>query len=113
MVRKGSSVRVRLRALMAASSERALVTGGGGFIGSNLAERLLHDGYEVRVLDNFATGRRENLTGLAGEVEIVEGDVQSYERACNAVRGCDVVFHQAALPSVPRSIQDPLTSSSV
>ena len=113
MVRKGSSVRVRLRALMASSSERALVTGGAGFIGSNLVERLLEDGHEVRVLDNFATGRRENLMGLADDVDIVEGDVQSYERAFNAVRGCDVVFHQAALPSVPRSIQDPLTSSSV
>ena len=98
---------------MAASNERALVTGGAGFIGSNLVERLLRDGHEVRVLDNFATGRRENLVGLAGEVEIVEGDVQSYERAFNAVRGCDVVYHQAALPSVPRSIQDPLTSSNV
>ena len=89
------------------------MTGGAGFIGSNLVERLLTDGYEVRVLDNFATGRRENLTALGGEVEIVEGDIQSYERVHNAVRGCEVVFHQAALPSVPRSIQDPLTSNAV
>jgi nucleoside-diphosphate-sugar epimerase len=90
---------------------RVLVTGGGGFIGSHLVERLLGDGHEVRVLDNFATGRRENLLGLDGEFELVEGDLQSYERAHTAVRGCELVFHQAALPSVPRSIQDPLTSN--
>ena len=88
-----------------------LVTGGGGFIGSHLVDRLHRDGHEVRVLDNFATGRRENLLGLIGSIELVEGDVQSYERASAAVRGVDVVFHQAALPSVPRSVQDPLTSN--
>ncbi len=92
---------------------RALVTGGGGFIGSHIVERLLAEGHEVRVLDNFATGRRENLVDLLGDLELVEGDIQSYERAHAAVRGCDVVFHQAALPSVPRSVQDPLTSNAV
>jgi UDP-glucose 4-epimerase len=91
---------------------RVLVTGGGGFIGSHLAERLLQEGAEVRVLDSFATGRRENLVHLP-EVEIVEGDVQSFERAHHAVCGCDAVLHQAALPSVPRSIQDPLTTNAV
>jgi nucleoside-diphosphate-sugar epimerase len=95
------------------SNSRVLVTGGGGFIGSNLVERLVRDGYAVRVIDNFSTGRRENLAGFADEIELVEGDLQSYERAHNAVRGCEVVFHQAALPSVPRSIQDPLTSTMV
>jgi UDP-N-acetylglucosamine/UDP-N-acetyl-alpha-D-glucosaminouronate 4-epimerase len=90
---------------------RALVTGGAGFIGSHIVERLLQDGFDVRVLDNFSTGRRENLFELAGEVEVVEGDIQSYERAHAAVRGCEIVLHQAALPSVPRSIQDPLTSN--
>jgi nucleoside-diphosphate-sugar epimerase len=90
---------------------RVLVTGGGGFIGSHLVERLLRDGHEARVLDNFATGRRENLLGLDGEFELIEGDLQSYERAHNAVRDCEVVLHQGALPSVPRSIQDPLTSN--
>lgn len=94
-----------------AKNELALVTGGGGFIGSSLAERLLAEGYAVRVLDNFATGRRENLAGVSGEIDLVEGDIQSYERAHNAVRGCDLVFHLAALPSVPRSVQDPLTSN--
>jgi UDP-glucose 4-epimerase len=91
---------------------RVLVTGGGGFIGSHLAERLLERGDEVRVLDSFATGRRENLAHLPG-VELVEGDVQSFERVHHAVRGCDAVLHQAALPSVPRSIQDPLTTHAV
>src|SRR3977135_2854057 len=88
-----------------------LVTGGGGFIGSHLVERLSDLGHEVRVLDNFATGRRSNLEPLAGSIELIEGDIQSYERAFTAVRGCDVVFHLAALPSVPRSVQDPLTSN--
>ena len=91
--------------------KRALVTGGAGFIGSHLATRLLELGHDVRVLDNFATGRRSNIDAIGADVELVEGDIQSYERAHKAVRGCDIVFHQAALPSVPRSIQDPLTSN--
>jgi UDP-glucose 4-epimerase len=89
---------------------RALVTGGAGFIGSHLVTRLAADGHEVRILDNFATGRRSNLLAFPAEVELIEGDIQSYERVHNAVAGCEVVFHIAALPSVPRSIQDPLTS---
>jgi nucleoside-diphosphate-sugar epimerase len=87
------------------------VTGGGGFIGSHLAERLCRDGHSVRVLDNFSTGHRENVLSLLPDVDLVEGDIQSYERVHNAVRGCEIVLHQAALPSVPRSIQDPLTSN--
>ena len=90
---------------------KVLVTGGGGFIGSHLVERLVREGHAVRVLDNFATGRRENLVPFLGEVELTEGDIQSYERAHTAVRGVEAVFHQAALPSVPRSMQDPLTSN--
>jgi UDP-N-acetylglucosamine/UDP-N-acetyl-alpha-D-glucosaminouronate 4-epimerase len=90
---------------------KALVTGGGGFIGSHLVDRLLSEGHDVRVLDNFATGKRENLLGVIDQVELVEGDVQSYERAHTAVGDAEVVFHQAALPSVPRSVQDPLTSN--
>jgi nucleoside-diphosphate-sugar epimerase len=90
---------------------KVLVTGGGGFIGSHLAEALLSDGHEVRILDNFATGRRENLLGFERELELIEGDIQSAERVYKATSGCDVVFHQAAMPSVPRSIQDPLTSN--
>ena len=91
--------------------EQVLVTGGGGFIGSHLAARLVAQGHRVRVLDNFSTGRRANVRDTIAEVELIEGDIQSYERVNNAVRGCDIVFHQAALPSVPRSVQDPLTSN--
>src|SRR6476469_4748070 len=90
---------------------RVLVTGGGGFIGSHLAAHLASVGHEVRIIDNFATGRRSNVVALPADVDLVEGDIQSYERVHNAVVGCEVVFHQAALPSVPRSVQDPLTSN--
>jgi UDP-glucose 4-epimerase len=90
---------------------KILVTGGGGFIGSHVAGRLAWLDHDVRILDNFATGRRSNVLGLGAEVELVEGDIQSYERVHTAVNGCEVVLHQAALPSVPRSVQDPLTSN--
>ncbi len=90
---------------------KVLVTGGAGFIGSNLVRALLERGDEVRVLDNFSTGFRGNLDGL--DIEIVEGELRSYERVHNAVRGVDLVFHLGALGSVPRSVQDPLTSSAV
>jgi UDP-N-acetylglucosamine/UDP-N-acetyl-alpha-D-glucosaminouronate 4-epimerase len=90
---------------------RVLVTGGAGFIGSNLARALLERGDEVRILDNFATGNRANLAGL--DVEIVEGELRSYERVHNATRRSEVVYHLGALGSVPRSVQDPLTSSAV
>ncbi len=92
---------------------RVLVTGGAGFIGSNLVAALLERGDEVRVLDNFSTGSRANLGALGREVEVVEGDLRSYERVHTAVRGTEVVFHQGALGSVPRSVQDPLTSTAV
>jgi UDP-glucose 4-epimerase len=90
---------------------KVLVTGGGGFIGSNLVRGLLEAGDDVRVLDNFSTGNRANLAGL--DVDIVEGELRSYERVHNAVRGVDLVYHLGALGSVPRSVQDPLTSSAV
>jgi UDP-glucose 4-epimerase len=90
---------------------KALVTGGAGFIGSNLALALMAHGHEVRLLDNFSTGHRSNLELL--DAELVEGDLRSYERVAAAVNGVEVVFHEGALPSVPRSIQDPLTSSAV
>ena len=92
---------------------KVLVTGGGGFIGSNLARTLVQRGDEVRVLDNFSTGNRANLAELASEVEVVEGELRSYERVHAATRGVEVVFHQGALPSVPRSVQDPLTTGAV
>src|SRR5215208_3784885 len=90
---------------------RVLVTGGGGFIGSHLVERMLELGHDVVALDNFSTGRRENLVPFLDDIEVVEGDMRSYERVHTAVQGCEVVYHQAALPSVPRSVQDPLTST--
>jgi UDP-glucose 4-epimerase len=90
---------------------KVLVTGGAGFIGSNVAHALLERGDDVRVLDNFSTGSRNNLAGL--DVEVVEGELRSYERVHAAVRGVELVFHLGALGSVPRSVQDPLTSSAV
>jgi nucleoside-diphosphate-sugar epimerase len=90
-----------------------LVTGGAGFIGSNLVEELLARGHAVRILDNFSTGHRRNLSDVERDVELIEGDLRSYERVHRAVRGCDVVFHQGALPSVPRSVQDPITTSEI
>jgi UDP-glucose 4-epimerase len=92
---------------------KMLVTGGAGFIGSSLVQRLLELGHEVRVLDNFSTGNRGNLAGITDEIEIVEGELRSYERVHNATRGVEIVFHQGALPSVPRSVQDPLTTGAV
>ena len=90
-----------------------LVTGGGGFIGSHVVDALLTRGHSVKVLDNFSTGRRQNIAHFVDDVELVEGDVRSYERANTAVKGADVVIHLAALPSVPRSVQDPLTTTAV
>jgi UDP-glucose 4-epimerase len=92
---------------------KVLVTGGAGFIGSNLVRALLGRGDSVRILDNFSTGNRANLRGLDSSIEVVEGELRSYERVHNAVRGTEVVFHLGALGSVPRSVQDPLTSSAV
>ncbi len=90
-----------------------LVTGGGGFIGSNLVRGLLEKGDSVRVLDNFATGRRENLDGLAGRVEVVEADIRDMDAVQLAMQGVRNVFHLAALPSVARSVADPVTSNDV
>jgi nucleoside-diphosphate-sugar epimerase len=92
---------------------RVLVTGGAGFIGSNLVVELLARGHAVRVLDNFSSGHRHNLARVEGDIELIEGDLRSYERVHHAVRGCEVVFHHGALPSVPRSVQDPITTSEV
>ena len=94
-------------------SRVVLVTGGAGFIGSNLVRELLERGDRVRVLDNFSTGLRRNLLDITDDVEVVEGDLRSYERVHTAVRGVEIVFHPGALGSVPRSVQDPLTSTAV
>jgi len=88
---------------------RYLVTGGAGFIGSHLVHTLLDQGADVRVLDNFSTGKRENLSGLANELEVLEGDVRDRAVVETAVRGVDIVFHQAAFVSVPESMEKPQT----
>jgi nucleoside-diphosphate-sugar epimerase len=87
-----------------------LVTGGAGFIGSHLAEELVRRGHAVRVVDSLVTGRRSNLDHIPG-VDFQEGDLASIDVARKAVEGCDVVLHQAAIPSVPRSVMDPITSN--
>src|SRR5439155_12538122 len=84
-----------------------LVTGGAGFIGSHVVERLLRDGARVRILDNFSTGRRENLAfarAAAERLEVIEGDLRDLATVERAVRGVDVIYHQAAMRSVPRSV---------
>lgn len=90
-----------------------LVTGGAGFIGSHLAEGLVRRGQRVRVLDNFLTGKRANLAHLGDAVEIMEGDIRDLETCRRAVDGMEVVFHEAALPSVPRSVEDPFTTNEI
>lgn len=92
---------------------RYLVTGGTGFIGSSIVSELLAQKHQVRILDNFSTGRRRNILPLEGDIEIVEGDIRSYHIVQDAVQNVDYVIHQAALPSIPRSIADPLTSNEV
>jgi nucleoside-diphosphate-sugar epimerase len=90
-----------------------LVTGGAGFIGSNLVDELLRRGHRVRVLDNFSTGRAENLRDVMNRIELVEGDLRDADAVDAAVRGADFVLHQAALASVPRSIADPVSNNQV
>lgn len=90
-----------------------LVTGGAGFIGSHIAERLIELGHTVRVLDDFSTGRRENLESIGGRCDLIEADVRDLAAVRTAVRDTEIVFHQAALASVPRSIDDPVTSDDV
>jgi nucleoside-diphosphate-sugar epimerase len=90
-----------------------LVTGGAGFIGSNIVRALLERGDRVRILDNLTTGRRTNVVDLLEHVELLEGDLRDAELVREAVRGVDAVLHQAALPSVARSVGDPLTSHQV
>ncbi len=99
---------------------RYLVTGGGGFIGSNLTEALLRRGDDVRVLDDFSSGRRENLSGAEAwaregraRFELLEGDVRDRETCRRALGGIDYVLHQAAIPSVARSVEDPVSTNAV
>ncbi|UCC44985.1 MAG: SDR family oxidoreductase [Candidatus Zixiibacteriota bacterium] len=92
---------------------RYLVTGGAGFIGSNIVARLLEMGEQVRVLDDFSSGRRENLAAMIDRIELIEGDIRDLPTVSESMAGIDYVLHQAALPSVPRSVKDPLTSTAV
>lgn len=92
---------------------KALITGGGGFIGSHLVDEALHRGWEVNVLDNFYSGKRSNLEHTLSSIRLFEGDIRFYHNVLEAAKGCDVIFHQAAAPSVPISVHDPLATNSV
>ena len=92
---------------------RYLVTGGAGFIGSHIAEALLARGESVRVLDNLSTGYQQNLAGLDGELEFLQGDLRDDALVARAVQGVEVVFHQAALASVHRSLSEPQETHAV
>jgi len=87
-----------------------LVTGGAGFIGSSIAEALLAKGERVRILDDFSTGRRQNLENLKGAVEVIEGTIVDPAIVARAMKGVEVVFHEAAIPSVQRSVESPAVS---
>jgi UDP-N-acetylglucosamine/UDP-N-acetyl-alpha-D-glucosaminouronate 4-epimerase len=87
-----------------------LVTGGAGFIGSHIAEALVRRGHKVRVIDNFSTGKVENVAAVADDIELISGDVRDEAAVARAATGCEVVFHEAALASVPRSIEHPLAT---
>ena len=86
-----------------------LVTGGAGFVGSHIVEGLLARGKKVRVIDNFSTGSRKNLEHLLGKIELIEGDIRKVEDCRRACEGAAVVLHEAAVPSVPKSVVDPET----
>lgn len=92
---------------------QCLVTGGAGFIGSHLVEALLKLGYQVRVLDNFITGKRENLSQVLSQIHLMEGDLRDFETVKKVSEGVEFIFHVGALPSVPRSVQDPITSNEI
>src|SRR5688572_615900 len=87
-----------------------LVTGGAGFIGSHIVDALLAEGKQVRVLDNLSTGNRQNLAAVATRVQFIEADLTHIDSVRKAVDGVDTIFHQAALASVPRSVNEPLAT---
>lgn len=92
---------------------RYLVTGGAGFIGSNFVKELLRRDHDVRVLDNFSTGRRENLREFGTDIEVIDGDIRDFWTTLDACKGVDYVLHQAALPSVFRSVENPATTTDI
>jgi len=87
--------------------ERFLITGGAGFIGSNICNKLISDGCFVRIVDNLLTGKKSNLAGIIDKIEFIEADMGDNQVARSAMKDIDVVLHQGALPSVPRSVDDP------
>lgn len=93
--------------------KKYLVTGGAGFIGSHIAEELVERGHKVRIVDNFLTGKRENIASFLDKIELIEGDIRDFSLCKRASDGVDFVLHQAALPSVPRSIEDPLMTNEI
>jgi UDP-glucose 4-epimerase len=90
-----------------------LVTGGAGFIGSNIVARLVKERHKVRVIDNFSTGKRENIASFLNDIELIEGDIVDIDIVRDVVKGVDYILHQAALPSVARSVEDPVRSNEV
>ena len=93
--------------------EKYLVTGGAGFIGSNIVEELLKRGHKVKVIDNFITGKRENIAPFLNDIELIEKDIRDIEAVRKAVSGVDYVLHQAALRSVPKSVDNPVLTSDI
>ncbi len=92
---------------------RYLVTGGAGFIGSHIAEELVKRGYSVRIVDNFLTGKEENIASFLDGIELIRGDIRDLKLCHEAIKDVDYVLHQAALPSVPRSVEDPLLTNAI
>lgn len=95
------------------SKKSYLVTGGAGFIGSHITERLVSEGHHVRVLDNFSSGHEANFKSIAGDIELVRGDIRDASLVNKATKGVEIVFHEAAIGSVPRSVADPVTTHEV
>ena len=93
--------------------ETYLVTGGAGFIGSNIAERLLKAGSRVRIIDNFMTGKRENIEPFLSDIELIEGDIRNMKDVKKAVAGVDYILHQAAMRSVPKSVDNPALTNEI
>jgi nucleoside-diphosphate-sugar epimerase len=101
------------RTMIVPKAMNVLITGGAGFIGSHIAERLVQAGHSVAVLDNFSSGKRQNLEPLRGNVEVLEGDIRDAARVREAVKGREVIFHEAAIVSVPYSVEHPLETHDV
>lgn len=93
--------------------DKYLVTGGAGFIGSHIAEELATKGFFVRIVDNFLTGKEENIAPFLDRIELIRGDIRDYQLCRDALKDIDYVLHQAALPSVPRSVENPLLTNAI